>query len=158
MSVFPGSGPNLRLDPEVPTVVGSTNGASSLVGRFRAGQENWVLAPFHGLKPLEEGRHRDLPLHSGALVGRHPEPVCLLSAESDGVHHKDLRHAQGTILRTRRIRHRARRPGLRETLRCLAPLSWDGRPCPSFSAGRPYPPSSRRTASCHAEARKPGDH
>jgi hypothetical protein len=50
---------------------------SSLVGHFRAAPNNWVDAPFHGLKPVEEGRHRDLPLHPvspfGALVlGRHP--------------------------------------------------------------------------------------
>jgi hypothetical protein len=39
----------------------------SLVGPFRAGPETWVVAPFHGLKPVEEGRHGDLPLLVGSL-------------------------------------------------------------------------------------------
>jgi len=42
------------MEPEcqkhILTLKGSTNGVSSLVGPFRAAPDNWVVAPFHGLK------------------------------------------------------------------------------------------------------------
>jgi hypothetical protein len=43
-------------------------GAFSLVGPFRAAPNNWLDVRFHGLKPVEEGRHGDLPL----LANRQP--------------------------------------------------------------------------------------
>jgi hypothetical protein len=61
--------------PRIWTLTGSTNGASSLVASGSFSIIGWPR--LHGLKPVEEGRHRDLPLHEvspfGALVlGRHP--------------------------------------------------------------------------------------
>ena len=35
---------------QIRTLEGSTNRASALVGPFRAGQDNWVDAVYHGLK------------------------------------------------------------------------------------------------------------
>jgi hypothetical protein len=86
--------------PRSWTLTGSSNGASSLVASGSFSTIGWPRP--HGLKPVEEGRHRDLPLHAvspfGAPASRHLQSVCLSSVHSNGVQQKDMGQAQGSCL------------------------------------------------------------